>query len=384
MHVVIVGGGFGGVRTARLLARDARIRITLISDESHFVHYDAVATLLSGQDASRSMMSLGHIFAEFPNVTLVKDTIITIDPERKVVKGRHKYSYDELVIAIGSVANYGGIRGTGGHAYGISNLDELDRFKNRIEEEVRADLLRDRNYIVVGAGATGVEVAGSLNQHLRSIIRLHKVRNTAATVILIEASPTILPHFGSTAQKKARARLNKSGIKVIVHERVDRLSNDDVMIDGNRVPTHSVLWTVGTTTHPFFIRNKAAFTFTDRGHIIVDNRLQGAPHIFIIGDSASNWSANLATSAVSQAAFMSRLLQAKAHKRRLPTYRPVKYPSFVTIDPTWSYIERFGIYIVGSFGAACKRLLDLQLLAETIGWKNARLLQSGKNHKHDN
>lgn len=371
MNVVIVGGGFAGVRTAIGLARDRKMKVTLISDEPYFLYHATLYSVATGHTASESVVSLGHIFADYPNVTVVRDTITAIDPHRRLVTGSKDYSYDELVLAIGIVTTYFGISGMDQHAYGIKTLSEVSRFKRHIYEEVIEDKLLDKNYIVVGAGPTGVELAGALNEYLQELVKQCKIRRTKVQVTLVEAAPRILPRLSETASKKVTARLRKTGIKVLTSHTVEALSDEDIVIDGRHVPSHTVIWTSGVAQHSFFKSHEELFKLGPGARVVVDEHLQAAPHIYVVGDNASTKFSGVATTALTDAKFITKLLRAKAHKRGLPAYKPVKFPDSLAVDRGWAYVESHKVYASGKFGYHVRRLLELQVLTMTVGLSNA-------------
>src|SRR5690348_15518234 len=131
MNITIVGGGFGGIKSALELAKDKRNHITLITDKPDFQYYPALFSTATGHRHLESWVPLGVIFADKPNVTVVLDTVTTIDPERKLLKGMSGASYDyhTAILALGTVTTYFGIKGLDTYAYGIKSAAEITRLK---------------------------------------------------------------------------------------------------------------------------------------------------------------------------------------------------------------------------------------------------------------
>ena len=156
MNVVIVGGGFAGVKAAIELSKRQVGKITLISDQPYFLHHATLYATATGRNIAESVLPLQDIFADYPNVTVVHDKMTSIEPSRKIIIGEKKqYAYDKAILAIGSVTTYFGIQGVAEHAFGIKSIEEIRNFQSHIHEEVVQKKL-DKEFFIIGAGPTGV------------------------------------------------------------------------------------------------------------------------------------------------------------------------------------------------------------------------------------
>jgi len=372
MHTVIVGGGFAGVKAALELSKRQLGKITLISDEPYFLHHATLYATATGRNTSESVISLEDIFAGHHDVKIVRDTMKSIDPLRKLVVCQNgDVQYDSLIIAIGVVTTYFGINGMAQHSYGIKTLEDVLKFKNHLHSEVIADHHMDKNYIVIGAGPTGVELAGALAGYLREIADAHHVKRAKINITLVEAAPRILPRLSETASKKVHRQLEKLNIKVMTDHKVESLSDTHIIIDGKKIPTETAVWTSGVTNHPFFKEHQEYFSLSKNGKVIVNKYLEAYDDIYVLGDNANTPNSGLAWTAIHDAEFIADHLARKAAKRRLKTRQVSVFASSVPIGDNWAYVEKYGIYVDGRFGFWLRRIIELGGLKKLLPYNQA-------------
>lgn len=379
MNIVVVGGGFAGVKAAIELSKRQLGKVTLISDEPYFLHHATLYATATGRNMAESVIPLNHIFDFHKNVTVVHDTMTAIDPHRRLVIGQKKqYHYDEAVIAIGSVTTYFGIQGMADHAYGIKNLEDIKQFHNHIHEDVVRQRL-DREYFVIGAGPTGVEMAGALMEYLKTLIRLYDLKHSKARVTIVEAAPTILPRISKTAAKKVTARLKHMGIKVMLNHKVEALDDDHIVIDGTTHPTACAIWTSGVANHPFFAEQGDTFHLAPNGRVIVNEYLEALPHVYVLGDNNTVKNSGLAWPALHQATFIAQHLARVATKRPFAPYVPRRFIQGVPVGEDWAYVERLGVYAAGKTGAHIRRWMELRGYQQLVPRKIAKDLWRAHN-----
>jgi NADH dehydrogenase len=371
MNIVVVGGGFGGVKAALEIAKRHIGKVTLISDEPYFLHHATLYATATGKSMSESIIPLKDIFANYPSVTVVQDTMTSVDPQRKLVICKAKqYRYDELVIAIGSVTTYFGIQGMADHCYGIKSLEEIQKFQNHIQQEVVAKQL-DNEYFVIGAGPTGVELAGALNEYLRELRIINRLKHSRAKVTLVEAAPRILPRSSTTADKLVRRRLRQVGIKVMTNHKVEALDDDMIVIDGKKYSTKTAVWTSGVANNPFFAKHEHLFHLAPNGRVNVDKHLLAAPHIYVIGDNNTVKYSGMAWPALHQATFVAKHLARQVSWRHQPAFRPRSVMSGFPVGDDWGYVEWMGVYVKGRFGAWVRRMMELYGYAQLVPLQKA-------------
>jgi NADH dehydrogenase len=370
MHVVIVGGGFGGVKAALELSKKQIGKITLISDESYFLHHATLYATATGKNIAESVIPLATIFADHPNVEIIKDKVVRIDPTRKLVGGRKDYHYDKLVLALGSVTTYFGISGMEDHAFGIKSLDQIKQFHDHIHDELVHKQL-DKEFFVIGAGATGVEMAAALNDHLTELKALYRLKQTASKVTLIEAAPRAVPHLSKTASSKIALQLKKQGIKLLVNHIVGELDEDKIIINGKAYSTKTAIWTSGVSNNQFFHDNADNFSIAPNGRVNVNPYLEALPHVYVIGDNNTVKYGGTAWPTLNQAVHVAHNITRLATKRPQRAFRPRSAPAGIPVGSKWGYVEWHGLYVSGRTGAVARRLMELYGYCKLLPFKKA-------------
>lgn len=298
-HIVIVGAGFGGMKLAKLLAKED-VRITLI-DRHNFTLFQPLL-----YQVSTSMLSTDEIaypirasFRNNENVELFMAYVKGVDQERRVVLTNHgEVSYDYLVLAAGTTTNFFGMASVKEHAYGMKTLQEALHIRNHVlhmferaeknedDEEMRRRML---TFVIVGGGPTGIEEAGAIME-LVNIQRkeFHKIDFSEVSVKLLEATPNILPMISPDLRAYAVEVLKEKGVEVELSRQVVDYDGDDLKLkDGTVIPTRTVIWAAGVKAMGFIADCGGE---VDRaGRIIVDEdlRVKGSNDVFAIGDCAS-------------------------------------------------------------------------------------------------
>lgn len=370
MHVVVVGGGFGGVKAALELSKKQIGKITLISDESYFLHHATLYATATGKNMAESVIPLKTIFAEHPNVELVQDKITAFDPTRHLITGKKDYHYDKLILALGSVTTYFGIKGMKEHSYGIKSLDQIHAFQDHIHDELVNKKL-DKEYFVVGAGSTGVEMASAFNEYLKYLKTTYRLKQTTSKVTLVEAAPRIVPHLSKTASNKLTRELKHQGVKVLAGHRVAALENDRIIIDSKSYPTTTVIWTSGVANNPFFKHNAQYFHLADDGRVNVNPYLEALNDVYVIGDNNSVKYSGTAWPTLNQAKHVARNITKVATKRPQGHFHPTSSPAGIPLGSKWGYVEWHGVYVSGRFGAGIRRLMELYGYCQLLPFSKA-------------
>lgn len=294
-HVVIVGGGFGGLAAAREL-RVAPVRVTLIDRTNHHVFqpllYQVAAAQLAAPDISTPIRNLVW---DQRNLTVLMSTVKQIDVQKRLVYlDNGELSYDYLVLAAGMGHAYFGFDNWAPNAPGLKTLGEALTMRRRIlgafemaELEESAEARRAwLTFVVIGAGPTGVELAGALAEIAgRTLARDFRRFDPRMTrVLLIEAGPRVLPTFSQRLSAHARAELESLGIEVRTGVAVSDLGEDYVELGSERIETRTILWAAGVRANPL---TKCLGVPIDRvGRVWVEDDLSvpDRPEVFVIGD----------------------------------------------------------------------------------------------------
>lgn len=359
MHIVVVGGGFGGIKTALELSKSQIGKITLISNESYFLHHATLYASATGRNLAESVIPLALIFANHPSVEVIQDTITDFEPRRHLVVGAKKqYHYDKLVLALGSVTTFFGINGMADHAFGIKSLEEVQEFQEHIQEEVVTKQL-DKEYFVIGAGPTGVEMSSALNDYLATIKRIYRLKNTKSSVTLVEAAPRILPQLSKTAAKRIGRELQRQGIKVRTNQKVQKLDENSITVEGKAYATTTAIWTSGVANNPFFVKHHDLFNMAPNGRVNVNPYLEAFDDVYVVGDNNTVKYSGRALPAIKQAKHVAKNITRLATKRPQIKYRPHSSPVSLPVGENWSYVEWFGVYAAGRTGRIIRRLIEL-------------------------
>jgi NADH dehydrogenase len=361
MNITIVGGGFGGVKTALELAEDKSNQITLITDKPDFQYYPALYSAATGHSHLESWVPLGTIFAGKHNVHVHIDSIESIDPKAKTLKGGSGvvYDYERCVLALGTVTTYFGIKGLETYAYGIKSAPEIKRLKQHVYVDIAENHTTDKHYIIVGAGPTGVELAAALGSYLGRMCEHYGIQKPDLKIDLIEAAPRILPRMSEKSSKKVQKRLEKLGVNVQTGKTVEAASADDLTVSGNSIDSRTIIWTSGVANHPFYKNNAEHFEFAKNGRIVVDKYMQAGKNIYVIGDNAFTPFTGLAQTALHDAMFVSGNLKRQAKHKKPRTYKAVMPPVVVPVGENWAVFEWHGLRLYGWMASLLRRAADI-------------------------
>jgi NADH dehydrogenase len=360
MRIVIAGGGFGGVKAALELAKSNKFQITLISDSDEFLYYPALYGTATGHSHLESFVPLTEIFKHAPHVKIVRDKVVAIDAHRKMIKGEAgTYEYDNCILALGVVTTYFGIEGLAEHSFSIKSREEVARFKAHLHREMTESGHMDKNYVIVGAGPTGVELSAALTSYLKRIADTHGIRHGKIHVSLVEAAPRVLPRMSEKASAHVEKRLKWLGVDVQTNKKVEAADEDSIQISGRDVPTETIVWTSGVTNNPFFTDNAHLFTVAKNGRIEVDEHLEASDHIYVIGDNAATPYTGLAQTALHDGIFIANHLSCLAAKKVPKPYKAVKPPVVIPVGENWAILEWGPLTCGGLLGSWIRRAADL-------------------------
>ena len=359
MNVVIVGGGFGGVKTALELAKDKKMNVTLVSDRDHFLFYPALYSTATGRSRKQSIIPLSQLFNN-SRVRVVQDTVISVDTARRlIITNDHQLHYDRAVFALGVVTSYFGISGLDTYSYSIKSAYEIDRFKKHLHEEITSEKHLDKNYVIVGAGPTGVELSASLAHYLDRIASAHRIKHSRIRLSLVEAAPRVLPRMSERASALVTKRLESIGVTVMANKRVESEDDDSIIISGKDIPSKTVVWTSGVTNHPFFTEHTDIFPTAKNGRIDVDEHLKVDSRIYVIGDNANTPYTGLAQTAIYDGLYAAKAISAEARKQALPDYKPRNQPIVIPVGDNWAILEYGPIRITGFLGSLIHKAAGL-------------------------
>lgn len=361
MKITIVGGGFGGVKTALELAKDKKNQITIITNKPDFQYYPALYSTATGHSHLESWVPLSKIFAGIDNVDVQFDTIKTIDAQKKMLTGESGvvYAYETCVMALGTVTTYFGIKGLDQYAYGIKSDTEIKKLKARIHTDIVEKRAMDKHYVVIGAGPTGVELSAAIGSYLKQLAEHYEIKDADIQVDLIEAAPRVLPKMNEHVSRRVHKRLEKLGVNVQTGQTVEAETEDSLMVSGKAIESRTVIWTSGVANHPFFKENESQFKFAPNGRVVVDEYMQVIDGLYVIGDNAATPFTGLAQTALHDALFVSANLVRKEQGKQLKKYKAVMPPVVVPVGEGWAVCEWNGMRFYGWIGALLREAADM-------------------------
>lgn len=355
--VLIVGGGFAGVKAALELADDPRFNVMLLSDSPYLRYYPTLYHTATGGQQSNSSIPLKTIFAE-RRVNLEQGTATTLDRQAKTIttKDGQAYHYDSLVLALGVVTNYFGIPGLKEYSYSIKSQAEVQRFKAHLHQQITDERCPDLHYVIVGAGPTGIELAGALPGYLRHIMKNHGIKPRTIHVDLIEAMPRLLPRLPKDTSRLVRRQLKRLGIRLYLGSAVQGETADELKVNGKPIRSHTVVWTAGVTNHPFFTDNR--FVITNHGKVATDIYLQAEPGILVLGDNANTPYSGMAQTALNDGEFVAKNFRRWASGKSPKSYVAKQPVTVIPAGPKWAAVLWGKLRIYGWLGWVLREAAD--------------------------
>lgn len=298
-RVVILGCGFGGLWAARAL-RKAPVEVTVLDRTNHHLFSPLLYQVATaGLSAPAIAAPIRHILAGQDNTTVLMGEAQTVDvKERQVgLEDGARLGYDYLIVATGATHSYFGNDAWAPYAPGLKTLEDAFEIRSRIllafesaeRETDPAKRAAWLTFVVIGAGATGVELAGTLAEiarhTLRGEFRHFDPRNTR--VVLVEGTDRVLPPYPADLSEKARLQLERLGVTVWLGKRVTGVDADGVAMGSERLSSKTVLWAAGVASSPLGRSLGAPLDRAGRVQVEPDLSVPGHPEIFVVGDLAA-------------------------------------------------------------------------------------------------
>lgn len=380
-RVVIIGGGFGGLYAAQSLRR-APVNITLVDRRNFHLFQPLLYQVATGGLSPANIASpLRHILRHQKNASVIQDEALGFDAAEHTVRlGSGAIGYDSLIVAAGAQHNYFGNDDWESHAPGLKTIEEATDIRRRLlsafeeaEREPDADQVHALlTFVIIGAGPTGVELAGAVAELARNTLRrdFRNINPADARILLLDAAERVLPSYPPQLSAKARRALERLGVTVRTGVKVTNIRSEHVEIrDGDRderIPAHTTLWAAGVAAVSLgrALASATGAELDQAGRVIVepDLTVPGHPQIFVIGDLAhfahldGRPLPGIAPVAIQQGRYVSRLIRARLAGRSMPPFRYRDRGNMATIgraaavaDLGWARFAGWGAWLAWLF-----------------------------------
>ncbi len=298
-HIVVLGAGFGGLEFCKRF-RDANARITIVDRANHHLFqpllYQVATSGLSAPDIAQPVRS---IFSHRQDITVLLDRVEDFDlANKKVFLEENTLDYDYLLLALGSQTGYFGHPEWERFAPGLKTIDDALRIRSNVlmafekAENEKEAAQRDKllTIVIVGAGPTGVELAGAFAELARTVLKrdFRHIDPSRAKIILLEGAPDVLSHLAPELSESAKRQLEHLGVQVRTSTLVKNIRDGEVELqNGEVIPAGNILWTAGVLATPLAKKLGAELDKAGRVKVKPDLSLPNHPEVFVIGDMAT-------------------------------------------------------------------------------------------------
>jgi NADH dehydrogenase len=370
--VVIVGGGFAGVKTALELANNNNFEIRLISKGTNFEYHGALYRTATGNTPLEVVMPLRELFAHAKNVEVILDSISNLKSSSNAIKGADGeiYQYDILVLALGNQINY----------FGLKNMEEKSFSANTVPHTIalRHELImqfkkeQTLTVAIVGGGPSGVELAGSINMFAHKIAKKYNKKYFQPRVVLIEGGARLLPVLSNSLSAKIENQLIKLGVELKLNTTVTSCATNKLLLNSGMLNTDIIVWTAGSRIADFYAENEKEFSF-ERGKVVVDEYLRAKSHnnIYIIGDNANTKYSGMAQTALHDAKYLSIQLNKRINGSKILKYKPRRPVYAVPAGESWAVYQSTKHKLSGYSAWLLRRRADLYIYKNFEPYKKA-------------
>ena len=369
-RIVIVGGGFAGVATAKAL-RHCDADVTVIDRRNHHIFqpllYQVATSVLAPSDVAAPIRQLA---ARQENVSVLLAEVVGIDLKSQAVDVQYsnsetrKIDFDYLVLAAGNQSSYFGHNDFAKFAPCLKTLTDAETIRTRVLSAYElAEFTDDADerqrymtFVLVGAGPTGVELAASIAQMTTTTLRsnFRRINPAKTSIFLLEGGKRVLPSFAESLAQKAAARLGKLGVKVVTSAMVEHIDERGVIVGGKRIESGTVLWTAGVAPSPLVKMLGGATDRAGRACVGRHMNLADSRRVFVVGDASTLVQdgrplPGVAQVAIQQGRYVGRLIARELRGAAWP--RPFRYfdkGNIAVVGKNFAVMESGRLRLAGS------------------------------------
>ncbi len=379
VRLLIVGGGVAGVRVAKdLLNRHiSGLDISIVSPSAELEYHAGLYRTFSADTNRKVRIPYVSVFPK-GSVSVIHDTIEEIDFQDRRAKGKKDvYEYDYIVLALGSEPNYYDIAGLRELGFAFKSYDDAVRLKKHLHHvfstcrAVEEDRICTTHFVIVGGGATGVEVAGELVTHAKLLAKKYKIDPSLVTVDLISSTSRLVPYGNEEISHEVEKRLRFLGVNIYLHRKLMKEEVSEVFLRDMSMKTKTVVWVAGTVGHHLY--RKWGLPTNKLGQVLTQDTLlvKGKSNVFAAGDGASVPDSGLASSAIRQGHHVAENIVRITKGSPLLFYYPTTYSTSIPIGHKWAASEIQGKVITGYPGWVFRKFLDMRFYLSVLPFPDA-------------
>ena len=355
-HVVIVGGGFGGLAAANAL-RKAPVRVTVIDRTNHSIFFPLLYQVATGGlSADEVATPIRSLLRRQRNAEVLMTEVTGVDiGRRQVLTADGPITYDYLVLATGARYTYFDHPEWEQHAPSLKSIADAATIRRRLLQAFeQAELATDPaeveallTFVLVGGGPTGVELAGAIAELARTGLadEFRHIDPRLARIVLVEAGPRLLATFPESLSRKAQRALERMGVEVRTHAAVTDVAAEGVRVGEEQIASRTVIWTAGVVATPVGAWLGAETDRIGRVKVVPDLSVPGHPEVFVIGDAAyveqdGQPLPGVAQVPIQQGRYVGRLIQRRVQNKPIPG--PFRYwypPNMATVGRAFAVAD---------------------------------------------
>ncbi|MBI5072778.1 NAD(P)/FAD-dependent oxidoreductase [Candidatus Woesearchaeota archaeon] len=305
-QIVIVGGGFGGVSCAKELLKKIKrkninAKVTLISEHNYFLFTPMLHEVATGGLSRENIIVPINTIFKNPSFIFVKEKVREIDTKQKqVICSSCCIAYDVLILATGSRAHFFSIPGAEEYTVPLRTLQNAHQIRNKVIAQLEKAVLLEKNekrkkeltFAIIGAGPTGVELAGELSEFIDAFVKSHqgKIEKKEITILLVHRGKEILDMLPAYYSAECRKRLEKLGVTLALQSEVTKVEREKITLkDGTKKQAALIFWTAGfaANTIPIDKKHYNSYEINMQGNILIAEKKEKLKNIFALGDCST-------------------------------------------------------------------------------------------------